>query len=82
MWNLKESIEQLFPQVVSWRRQLHMHPEIANQEVRTSQLITSVLENAGIQVTRYPESTAIVGTLVGDRPGRTIALRADMDALP
>ena len=51
MWNLKESIEQLFPQVVSWRRQLHMHPEIANQEVRTSQLITSVLENAGIQVT-------------------------------
>lgn len=82
MWDIKESIEKLLPQVVSWRRQLHMHPEIANQEVQTSQLVASVLEAADIQVTRYPESTAVVGTLVGGRPGRTIALRADMDALP
>lgn len=82
MWNIKESIEQLMPQVVGWRRQLHMHPEIANQEAQTSQLVAHVLEDAGIQVTRYPESTAVVGTLVGGRPGRTVALRADMDALP
>lgn len=82
MWDLKASIKQILPQVISWRRQLHMHPEIANQEEQTSQLVVSVLEDAGIQVTRYPESTAVVGTLVGGRPGRTIALRADMDALP
>ncbi len=76
------NIEQLLPRVVEWRRQLHMHPEIANEEVQTSQLVASVLEQAGIEVTRYPESTAVVGTLVGGRPGRTVALRADMDALP
>ncbi len=76
------TVEQILPQVIAWRRQLHMHPEIANEEVQTSQLVAQVLEEAGIQVTRYPDSTAVVGTLVGGRPGRTIALRADMDALP
>ncbi len=59
-----------------------MHPEIANEEVKTSQLVADVLEDAGIQVIRYPESTAVVGILQGDLPGPTIALRADMDALP
>lgn len=82
MFDLKTNIEKTLPQVINWRRQLHMHPEIANEEVRTSQLVARVLEEAGIETTRYPESTAVVGTLVGRRPGRTVALRADMDALP
>ena len=44
------NIEQLLPRVVEWRRQLHMHPEIANEEVQTSQLVASVLEQAGIKL--------------------------------
>jgi amidohydrolase len=82
MWNVKASIEELFPQVVDWRRQIHMHPEIANEEVETSRLVATVLQQAGIETIRYPDSHAVVGILTGGQPGHTIALRADMDALP
>lgn len=82
MQDLKKSIDNIFPQVVAWRRQLHQHPEIAYEEFKTSELIEGVLKAADIEITRYPNSTAVIGTLVGGLPGPTVALRADMDALP
>ena len=67
--------------MIALRRDLHAHPELGFEEVRTSDIIAKSLEEAGITVTRGLGKTGVVGTLrVGDG-GRAIALRADMDAL-
>ena len=67
--------------VVRWRRQIHRRPEFGFAEHETSALVERELIAAGIDVRRVA-GTGIVGTLVGAAPGKTIALRADMDALP
>lgn len=82
MFDVKASVAETTPQVIAWRRQIHRHPEIGFEEHKTSALIESVLKGLGIEVIRYPNSTAVVGILKGGKPGRTIALRADIDALP
>lgn len=64
------------------RRDFHAHPEIGFQEHRTSARVAEMLESWGIEVTRGLGGTGVVGVLEGNRPGRTIGLRADMDALP
>ncbi|GAB4259833.1 MAG: M20 aminoacylase family protein [Pararhodobacter sp.] len=64
------------------RRDLHAHPELGFQEVRTSGIVAGLLESWGLEVTRGLGKTGVVGVLKGTRPGRTIGLRADMDALP
>lgn len=82
MFDVKASALETAPQVIAWRRQIHRQPEIGFEEHKTSALIESVLQDLGIEVIRYPNSTAVVGILKGGMPGRTIALRADIDALP
>lgn len=67
--------------VVRWRRQIHRRPEFGFAEHETSALVERELLAAGIDVRRVA-GTGIVGTLTGASPGKTIALRADMDALP
>lgn len=72
----------LAPQVVAWRRHLHQHPEVAFQEVETAQFIADTLGAIpGLTVTR-PTRTSVVAELRGAHPGPTIAVRADIDALP
>ncbi len=72
----------LAPQVIAWRRQLHMHPEVAFNEHETARFIRETLAAInGLEVTR-PTETSVVARLVGGRAGRTIAVRADIDALP
>ena len=69
--------------MAEWRQDIHAHPELAFQEVRTSALVAEKLESWGIKVTRGIGKTGLVGTLEGRDPGsRSIGLRADMDALP
>ena len=63
------------------RQTLHRAPELGNQEFKTSAYLRSVLEPLGLTV-ENPFGTALCATLHGARPGRTAALRADMDALP
>ncbi len=78
---LKKHIEGLKEQLVEWRRDFHRHPEIAFQEKRTSSVIRQFLESLGIPF-RTVSSTGLVGILEGKPGGKTVALRADMDALP
>jgi len=68
--------------LVALRRDLHRHPELAFQERRTAEIVAERLHRAGLEVTTGVAGTGVVGVLRGDRPGRTIAWRADMDALP
>lgn len=68
--------------MVGWRRYLHQHPELPFKEYETSKYIRSVLETyPNLEVTTMAE-TGVVAVLKGDKPGKTVALRADIDALP
>ena len=64
------------------RHDLHEHPELGFQEVRTSGVVVEMLRGWGVEVTTGIGKTGVVGVIRGNRPGRTIGLRADMDALP
>ncbi len=67
---------------IAWRRDLHEHPELGNNEFRTAKIIASHLRSLGIEVKEQVGKTGVVGVLTGVKPGPCIALRADMDALP
>lgn len=64
------------------RQEFHAHPELGFEEHRTAARVAELLSDWGIDVTRSIGGTGVVGTIDGARPGRTIGLRADMDALP
>ena len=72
----------LQPQLVTWRRDFHEHPELGNHEVRTAGIIAAYLKSLGIEVQTGVAKTGVVGLLKGSKPGPVIALRADMDGLP
>ena len=74
--------ESLFPQLLAWRRDLHAHPELSFHEVRTAALVADVLGQLGYEVRTGVARTGVVALLHGGRPGPTVMLRADMDALP
>ncbi len=69
-------------QVIAWRRDIHEHPELGNNEIRTSGIVAKYLASLGIEVTTGVAKTGVIGILKGGKPGPVIALRADMDALP
>ncbi len=82
---LKSDIDELVPDMVAMRRDLHEHPELAFEEVRTSGIVAGRLRALGLDVRTGVAKTGVVGTLKGGkaRPGaKTLAIRADMDALP
>jgi amidohydrolase len=68
--------------VVAWRRDLHEHPELGNEENRTAALIATQLKSLGLEVQTGVARTGVVGILKGGKPGPVVALRADMDGLP
>jgi amidohydrolase len=68
--------------VVGWRRDIHEHPELGNREERTAKLVADHLKALGLEVRTQVAHTGVVGVLKGGKPGPTVALRADMDALP
>ncbi|HSG49197.1 MAG TPA: amidohydrolase [Longimicrobiales bacterium] len=73
---------QLEEQVIAWRRDFHENPELGNREFRTAEIVANHLRSLGMEVTTGVAHTGVVGILRGGRPGPTILLRADMDALP
>ena len=80
--SLVDAAWELGPQVTADRRYLHQHPEIAYQEENTARFVAERLRDLGIEVKTGVASTGVLGTLRGGQPGKTVLLRADMDALP
>ena len=79
---IRPEIEALKNTIISTRRDIHQHPELAFDEHRTSKLVKERMESFGIEVQTGVGKTGVVGTLRGENDGKSIALRADMDALP
>jgi amidohydrolase len=75
-------IEENFDEMVDIRRDFHMNPELSFQEVRTPQKIAEYHQKLGLQVRTGVGGRGVVATLEGGKPGKTVALRADFDALP
>ena len=69
-------------EVIALRRDLHRHPELGFEERRTATLVATRLRELGFEVTTEIGITGVVGVMHGARPGKTVMLRADMDALP
>lgn len=81
MDNIKDSIMSLEKELIDLRRDFHKHPELGYQEIRTSRIVYDYLTSLGLDV-KVVAKTGVVGILRGKRPGKTVMLRADIDALP
>ena len=80
--DFKAEAEALCEQLVAWRRDFHMHPEMAFQEHRSARVIADHLHKLGYQVQTGVAKTGVVALLEGQRPGPVVMVRFDMDALP
>lgn len=80
--DFRHEAEGLFDEMVRVRRDLHRHPELGFQETRTAALVAQTLTDLGLEVQSGVGQTGVVALLEGARPGPTVLLRFDMDALP
>ncbi len=78
----EQMIQPLLPQITTWRRDLHQHPELSNREVRTAKFVAAELKKFGLEVRTGIAHNGVTGLLKGGKPGPKLAIRADMDALP
>tara|TARA_R110000868_G_scaffold359_9_gene2763 strand:- start:3037 stop:4311 length:1275 start_codon:yes stop_codon:yes gene_type:complete len=81
-YNFEKEYKGIEPKVIDWRRDFHQNPELSNREFNTAEKIASHLKSLGIEVQTRVAKTGVVGILKGNRNGKVIALRADIDALP
>lgn len=75
-------LQEVFPEMVRFRRDLHMYPELSHHEVNTPKKVADFLKDLGLEVRTEVGGRGVVGVLKGGKPGKTVALRADFDALP
>ena len=80
--DLEAAVKSVDSKVLAWRRDIHLHPELSNRETRTAGLVADHLRGLGLEVETGIARTGVVALLKSGKPGPTIALRADMDALP
>lgn len=80
--NLENDIEIVEKKVIDWRHNFHQYPELSNREYKTAEKIAKHLKELGLEVETKVAHTGVVALLKGDKPGKTVALRADIDALP
>lgn len=78
----EEILRQVKEEVIEWRRHLHQYPELSFQEEKTAQFVFEKLESFGNLELSRPTPTSVMARLIGNKPGKVIAIRADMDALP
>jgi amidohydrolase len=79
---VRKRTSEIEEKLIAWRRDIHQHPELGDQEIRTGRLVAEHLRKLGLDVRTQVARTGVVGILKGAKPGLTVALRADMDALP
>ena len=79
---LTEEIYKVLDNTINLRREIHMNPEIGYEEIKTSKLVAETLRSIGVEVTENVGGTGVVGLIRGAKEGKTVLLRADMDALP
>src|SRR5690606_552889 len=79
---MKEQAQELFEDIRAFRRDLHEHPELSGEEMETSKKIQAKLDEYGIQYYTGFAKTGVLGVIEGGKPGKTVGLRADIDALP
>src|SRR5699024_5905222 len=80
--SIHKNIDHLYDEMVDIRRYLHQHPELSFEETETSKYISHFYEELGIPYKSNIGGNGVIATLKGGKPGKTIALRADFDALP
>ncbi|MDU7754981.1 MAG: M20/M25/M40 family metallo-hydrolase, partial [Veillonella sp.] len=79
----RDLIEQYKGYVQDWRRYFHKHPELSNEEFETTKTLAKELESMGVEVhVDTDRGIGLIGIIHGSKPGKAIALRADIDALP
>lgn len=81
---IQQYADEIEEQMIAWRRDIHMHPELGNQEIRTSGMAAQWLKEIGVDeiYTGLAGSTGVLGIIHGSQPGPTVGLRCDMDCLP
>ena len=79
---LSATVKKILPPVIEFRHTIHQHPELSNREFNTSNLVAKYLKSLDLEVRTGIAHTGVIGILKGRKPGKVIALRADMDALP
>ena len=79
---IEPTLKSVDAKVIDWRRDFHQNPELSNRETRTSKIVAEHLKKLGLEVETGIAKTGVVALLRTGKPGPTIALRADMDALP
>jgi len=79
---IRQRAAQIEDKLIAWRRDIHEHPELGEQEIRTAGLVAEHLRRLGLEVRTGVANTGVVALLKGGKPGPVVALRADMDALP
>lgn len=82
MNNFQEDLQAIYEEMVGWRRYLHQHPELSYHEYETAEFVAKHLQSWDIEVRTGVGGNGVVGILRGGSAGPTVALRADMDALP
>nr|WP_019669649.1 amidohydrolase [Eudoraea adriatica] len=80
--DLSDDYNRIEEKVIRWRREIHQNPELSNREFKTAEKIAAHLNSLGIAVQTGVAHTGVVGILKGGQPGKVLALRADIDALP
>ena len=80
--SLEDQYAAIEEKVITWRRDVHKHPELSNREFKTAEKIASHLKSLGMEVQTGIAHTGVVGILKGETAGKVVALRADIDALP
>lgn len=79
---LNKLVDEIKEEVIQWRRYLHQYPELSFQEEKTSQFVYETLQSFGNLELSRPTKTSVMARLIGAQPGKVLAIRADMDALP
>ncbi len=80
--DIRNRVHEVYDEMISWRRDFHRHPELSNNEFRTTEKIVELLKSFGVDSVECPLPTGAVALIKGAKPGKCVAIRADIDALP